>query len=77
MIVRNIDIKAAFAGMNQTSQPAASPLKLLFTKPAEQCFSLTTNQPEQCFSAKFRPANRAKIDLQYLLFEFFSQRLNR
>ena len=47
-----------FAGLNQTSQPAASPLKLLFTKPAEQYFSLTTNQPEQCFSAKFQTSER-------------------
>ena len=56
-------VKLFFSGLNQTSQPAASPLKLLFTKPAEQCFSLTTNQPEQYFSAKFQTSERShKMD---------------
>ena len=27
----------------------------------EQCFSLTTIQPEQCFSASFRPANGTEV----------------
>ena len=63
MIVRNIDIKAAFAGMNQTSQPAGLSLTLLFIKPAEQCFSLTTNQPEQYFSVKFQTSERGVATL--------------
>jgi len=56
-------VKLFFSGLNQTSQPAASPLKLLFTKPAEQCFSLTTNQLEQCFSAKFQTSERGRSEL--------------
>ena len=68
MIVWNIDIKAAFAGMNQTSQPVGFPLTLLFIKPAEQCFSLTTKQPEQCFSAKFQTSERAqRLDSGWIL----------
>ena len=43
----------------KTNQPAAPPLNLLFTKTAEQCFSLTIIQPEQCFSAKFQTNNEA------------------
>ena len=48
-----------FAGLDSSSQPADPPHSLLFTKPAEQCFSLPTNQLEQCFQPSFRPANGA------------------
>ena len=53
-------LMGSFAGLTETSQPAGTPLKLLFIKQAEQCFSLTTNQPEQCFSAKFQTSERGQ-----------------
>ena len=47
-----------FAGLKFSASRLISTLKLLFTKPAKQYFSLTTNQPEQCFSAKFQTNER-------------------
>jgi len=49
---------SSFAGLEETSQPAGPPHALLFIKPAEQYFSLTTNQPKQCFSANFQTSER-------------------
>ena len=43
------------------SQPAGPPHELLFTKPAKQCFSTTTNLPEQCFLAKFQTSERGQL----------------
>ena len=48
-----------FAGLDSSSQPADPTHKLLFTKPAELYFSLTTNHLKQCFQPSFRPANGA------------------
>ena len=49
---------SSFAGLEETSQPAGSLHATLFIKPAKQCFPLTTNQPEQYFSAKFQTSER-------------------
>ena len=56
----HVTMKVVFAGMDATSQPAGSPHVTLFIHSAEQCFSLTTNQPEQCFSAKFQTSERSR-----------------
>ena len=52
-----------FAGLEETSQPAGSPHATLFIYSAEQCFSLTTNQPEQYFSAKFQTSERGLLGI--------------
>jgi len=56
--VNYYQVKVVFAGMDATSQPAGSPHVTLFIHSAEQCFSLTTNQPEQYFPAKFQTSEQ-------------------
>ena len=48
-----------WSGLNQ---PASwSPSHFTVHQTSQQCFSLTTIQPEQCFQPSFRPANGANI----------------
>jgi len=53
-------IKVPFAGLRRPASRLVPSHALLFTKPAEQCFSLTTNQPKQCFSTKFQTSERGQ-----------------
>ena len=56
---RQLVMMVVFAGLRKSASRLVPPHMTLFIHSAEQCFSLTTNQPEQCFSAKFQTSERS------------------
>ena len=60
-----------FAGLKFSASRLIPTPKLLFTKSAKHYFSLTTNQSEQYFSAKFQTSERASVTRTTVDIPFF------